>query len=1009
MKFISANNGLRVLFYSLTLASFPCSALARAHASPYDEAVFQQTISGTVSDSSGPLPGVIVMVKGTTRSTISNREGKFAITATEDEVLIFSFTGFKTVEVAVGGQTVFNITLHEDAAQLEELIINAGYYNVKQKEATGSIARITSLDIETQPVTNVLAAMQGRMAGVQVTQTTGVPGGGFAIKIRGTNSLRPDGNDPLYIVDGMPYNAASFGAVNSGMILPGAGANPLNSLNPSDIESIEVLKDADATSIYGSRGANGVVLITTKKGKAGKTVFSVDSYTGFGSITKKQNLMKTAEYLAMRRQASSNDGFSEYPAYAYDINGTWDQDRYTDWQEELIGGTSMITNIQSTVSGGSENTQFLLSNTIYRETTVFPGDYDFRKVAINFNLNHASEDKRFHLSFSGNYVADRNNLPATDLTSRALTLAPNAPALYNTDGSLNWENSSWSNPLAALYEPYENKNRTLIANAALRYEIAQGLEVKVALGYTDSRFRDTKATPSTIYDPAYGLGSEYSSLSLNTVESSAWNFEPQLNYKKQLGKSTIQALAGMTFLERKSLQEGLFAQGFSSNSLIYNPAMASLVLPSPTNDTQYNYNAVFARLNYDFDGRYILNITGRRDGSSRFGPGKKFANFGAVGAAWVFSKEAWVSETVPVLSFGKLRASYGTTGNDQIGDYQFLNLYGFSGNNYNNIPGLQPVRLFNPDFSWETNKKLEAAIEIGLFRDRLFLSTAWYRNRSSDQLVGIPLPGTTGFASLQSNLNAVVENTGWEFELRVLPLQKKELEWSASVNLSIPRTKLVSFPGLETSTYRNQYIIGEPLDVIQAYNFEGVDTETGLYTFTDFDGDGIISANGDRRAVVRRNPKYFAGFQNNVRFQNWTVDFLLQYVNQTGTKSAHMGFLPGSISNVPSAGGSVWTQPGDVAQVQQYSTGFNNDATTAFYQYIGSNDSYTDASYVRLKNISVSYELPSSISGSLQCKIYALAQNLFTVTSYKNADPETQYSGYLPPLRIISMGMKLTF
>ncbi|RDI11245.1 SusC/RagA family TonB-linked outer membrane protein [Flavobacterium sp. AG291] len=1008
MKIFSANKGLRVLFYSLILASLPISALARAHASPTGKAYFQQILSGTISDATGPLPGAIVLVKGTTRSVAADSQGKYTIAAVTGDVLLFSFTGYKNLEVIVTAQSVIDVSLEEDSTQLKELTINAGYYSVKQKEATGSIARITSKDIETQPVTNMLAAMQGRMAGVSITQSTGVPGGGFSIKIRGTNSLRQDGNDPLYIIDGMPFNAAAYGASNTGLILPGSGTNPLNSLNPSDIESIEVLKDADATAIYGSRGANGVVLITTKKGKGGKTAFSIESYTGFGTITKKSRLMKTPQYIAMRKQAFYNDGVTEYPAYAYDINGTWDQNRYTDWQKELIGGPSVINSLQSTISGGNEQTQFLISNTIYGETTVFPGDFDFRKVAMNFNLNHTSRDKRFRLSFSGNYITDRNNLPATDLTKAALTLSPNAPELYDSSGGLNWENSTWSNPVAVLNEPYENKNNTLIGNTALQYLLADGLELKTALGFTQNRFKESRATPSTIYDPAFGLGTEYSSLSLSSVDARSWNFEPQLNYKKQLGQSTVQALAGMTFLERKSTQEGLIAQGYSSNSLIYNPAMASMVFALPTNDVEYRYNAVFARLNYDYAGRYILNLTGRRDGSSRFGPGKKFANFGAVGAAWIFSKENWF-DRLPALSFGKLRASYGTTGNDQIGDYQFLNLYGYSGNSYNGIPGLQPVRLFNPDFSWETNKKLEAAIEIGLFQDRVFVSSAWYRNRSSDQLVGIPLPGTTGFSSIQSNLDAVVQNSGWEFELRLQPVQKKHFGWNANLNVSLPKTKLLSFPGLESSTYRNQYIIGEPLDIIQAYNYEGVDTETGLYRFTDFDGDGTITANGDRKAVVRRNPKYFAGLQNSLRFKNWNLDFLLQFVDQMGTKSAHIGYLPGSVSNLPVQNGSVWTQPGDVASVQKYATGLDNAATTAFYRFLASNGSYTDASYLRLKNVSLSYMLPASFSESVASKVYVQAQNLFTITSYKNADPETQFSGYLPPLRIVSFGMKLTF
>lgn len=1009
MKNFSANNGLRVLFYSLILASFPISALARAHASPSGKAVFQQVITGTVSDARGPLPGASVLVKGTTRSAVSDLEGKFSITASPDDILIFSFTGFKNVEIVVGTQRTLNITMQENSTNLEELTINAGYYNVKQKEATGSIARITAKDIETQPVTNVLATMQGRMAGVNVTQTSGVPGGGFNIQIRSRNSLRADGNAPLYIIDGMPYYADGYGSSNSGLILPGSGSNPLNSINPSDIKSIEVLKDADATSIYGSRGANGVVLITTKKGKAGKTVFTADSYTGFGAITRKADLMKTEQYLQMRRQAFANDGFSEYPDYAYDVNGTWDQSRYTDWQEELIGGTSVINNLQSTISGGSEDTQFLLSNTLYKETTVFPGDFDFRKVAFNFSLNHSSTDKRFVMALSTNYVTNRNNLPASDLTSKALTLAPNAPALYDGDGNLNWENSTWGNPVAVLKEPYKATNKALVANVSLRYELLKDLELKAALGYNDNRFKESRTTPSTIYDPAYGLGSEVSNLSRSTVAASSWNFEPQVSYKYTHGQGKLQVLAGMTFLERVSEQEGLYAQGFASNNFIENPSMAAFLKALPSNDVTYRYNAVFGRINYDWNGKYIVNLTGRRDGSSRFGPGKRFANFGAVGAAWIFSKEDWFSKSLPGISFGKLRASYGSTGNDQIGDYQYLNLYNASGYSYDNLPGIQPTRLFNANFSWESNKKLEAAIDFGLLHDRIFLTTAWYRNRSSNQLVGIPQPGSTGFTSIQSNLDAVVQNTGWEFELRLVPFERKDLGWQVNLNLSIPKTELISFPGLETSTYAQQYVIGEPLDIIKAYHYEGVDPQTGIFRFKDYNGDGMITSDSDRQAVVRRSPQYFAGLQNSLRYQNWSLDFLFQYVKQTGTKGEYLGMLPGTVSNQPAEDGLVWSQPGDHATVQQYTTGFNSEATTAFYRYIGSDGVFTDASYLRLKNLSISYTLPDSFAGRVKCRLYAQGQNLLTITGYKGADPDTQFSGYLPPLRIMSMGVQLTF
>src|SRR5690554_2412887 len=290
----------------------------------------QQPITGTVTNASGALPGVSITIKGTTTGTLTGENGYYSLRATQGDMLVFSFIGYKTVEIPVNDQLIIDVVLEQDATLLDEIIINAGYYSVKDRERTGSIARVTAKDIEKQPVSNPLAAMQGRMAGVNITQSTGVPGGGFDIQIRGKNSLRADGNTPLYIVDGIPFGTENLGSTStSAGILPGNGLSPLNSINPADIESIDVLKDADATAIYGSRGANGVVLITTKKGKEGKTNFNINSYTGVGSVARKLKLMNTAQYLTIREPAFINDGMTEFPFYAYNVNGTWDRNRYT--------------------------------------------------------------------------------------------------------------------------------------------------------------------------------------------------------------------------------------------------------------------------------------------------------------------------------------------------------------------------------------------------------------------------------------------------------------------------------------------------------------------------------------------------------------------------------------------------------------------------------------------------------------------------------------------------------
>ena len=574
-SFYKDGRALYCLIFAGLLLSFSSSTAKSAKR--HFNSIFQQhQVYGTITDGTSPLPGVSITVKGkSNNNSISDYSGQYSIQASPTDTLVISFIGFKKSFVPVNGNIKIDIKLQYDTTTLQEVRINAGYYSVKESERTGSISRITSKDIETQPVTNVLAAMQGRMAGVSVTQTSGVPGGGFEIKIRGQNSLRSDANAPLYIIDGVPFLSESVGSYYTATTYPTL-TSPLNSINPDAIESIEILKDADATSIYGSRGANGVVLITTKKGKAGKTKFTVSASTGAGRVTKFLKLMNTEQYLSMRKKAFINDGI-QYGALDYDINGTWDQNRYTDWQKELLGGTSQITDLQASVSGGSTNTQFLLNGSYHTESTVFLGDFIYKKGGSNFNLNHNSEDQKFRLNFSAGFNSQNNNQPSYDFTRDARSLSPNAPALYNPDGSLNWENGTWQNPLRNLNTKAESQNNDLLANALLSYEITSGLVIKGNFGFTYMDNLETRIVPSTIYNPIYNVSSALSSIFLNDIHRSSWIVEPQINWKKDLKNAKIDILLGATFQSRQDTKIIQSGTGFTSNSLIYNLAAAKTV------------------------------------------------------------------------------------------------------------------------------------------------------------------------------------------------------------------------------------------------------------------------------------------------------------------------------------------------------------------------------------------------------------------------------------------------
>lgn len=895
--------------------------------------------------------------------------------------------------------------------KIDEIVLNAGYYSVKAKEQTGSIAKVTAKDIAHQPTTNVLSTIQGRMSGVSITQSTGVPGGGFDIQIRGRNSLRNlsnseiDGNQPLYVIDNVPI-ASEITSKYSGVILPGAKISPLNSINPNDIESIEILKDADATAIYGSRGANGVILITTKKGKSGKLGVNLNSSYGVSSVLSNLEMMDTQQYIAMRKQAFSNAGTVTYPATAYDVNGTWNQNRFTDWQKTLIGKTASFSSTQISLNGGNSNTKFLLSLGHNEQTTVFGKDFKYITNNITSNISHNSSDNKFNFNLSNIFSFQKNNVVRADVTRQSFTLSPNAPDLYNTDGSINWENNTFSNPIAPFNSTYSNDTKQFLSNVNLQYELFKNFRLKLNAGFNYNTFDEVSLQPNTMYNPATAVGASSASsrASQNQQDTFSYILEPQLSYSFKSGKHKLDFLLGGTFQRETTKQGAMVGVGFESNAFLNNIGAAQTKTISDQLDIEYRYAAIFGRINYQYADKYILNITGRRDGSSRFGPNKRFANFGAVGAAWLFSKEDFINES-KWLSFGKLRGSYGSTGSDNIGDYQYLNTYTVSPLIYNSITGLLPSRLFNPDFSWEKTTKLETAIELGFWKNKINLTAAWYNNKSSNQLVGYQLPTMTGFPSVLANLDATVQNTGLEFELNFRPLSTESFKWESNFNISFPKNKLVSFPGLAGSTYANQYIIGLPTTIVKLYQFEGVNPQTGQYQFTDFNGDGKISSPEDNQVAENIGIKYFGGWSNSLRYKNWDLSFLFQFVKQRNRNYNNIMPSPGSMSNQPVEVLNVWSPDNPDGFYMPYTSGAN----VAHNLMQNSTASVSDASFIRLKNVQLSYRVPLKGETFNDVKIYFQGQNLLTFTKYFGIDPEFLFIGYLPPLRTYSLGFQLNF
>ncbi len=959
-------------------------------------------ITGRVINEDGePLAGVTITAKHSNKGTFTNDKGEFLLKGVNDnDILIITSVGYYKEEIEVNKQSFFMVRLRIAVGSLDETIVMA-YGKTSRRLNTGNISKVTAEEISRQPVSNPLATLSGRVSGLQVTQGSGMPGSFYTVRLRGQNSIA-NGNDPLIIVDGIPFPSTTLNGTFGG----GGGAtnSPLNNINPEDIESIEVLKDADATAIYGSRGANGVILITTKKGLPGNTRVDISVYTGWGKIARRLELMNTPEYLMMRREGFSNDGTTPTIANARDLL-VWDTTRYTDWQKVLIRNTMTINDIKASISGGTIQTQFMMGAGYHKETTVMLGSFGEEKLSFTFSLNHQSENKRLRLSLDGNFLHNNNLLPQTDISS-SINLPPDAPKLYDSLGNLNWEKSTWVNPMSILLKKFETTTENIICNALISYKILPGLELKATFGFNNIAQREHVQIPISSYDPALPA-SGTAGFGNNVIRT--FIAEPQLNFRKNFGKKNLALLAGYTL--QSTTQNALYQSGtgYTSDELLGSLKAASFINTSNEIDSRYRYLGLFSRLNFDWDKKYFVTITLRRDGSSRYGPANRFANFGSLGFAWVFKREKFIGEN-SILSFGKLKGSAGVTGNDQIGDYKYLDLYSPYSYSYLGTTPFQPVQLFNSNFGWERVKKLEAGLELAFFRERILFTANYYHNITNKQLVSYALPQVTGFPGVLQNLPAKILNHGIELELSGLIIDKSNFKWSGSLNFSVPKNKLLAFNNIEGSSYANTYVVGQSLFIAQRYAYTGVDPNIGNYTFLDVNGDGKISSPVDMSAVVFTGQQYFGGLQNNFSHKRLSFSFLFQFVRQENAPNYLSRFgRPGTMTNQPTFVLDRWRSPGDESTFQKYANS-NSASNTAFSNYRSSDAAFSDASFIRLRNVEMSYQLIAKKSKQLAIEqgiLFMQAHNLFTITSYKGLDPETK--SVLPPVAVLTVGVRFTF
>lgn len=959
-------------------------------------------IRGKVVDDKGlPVPGATVSLKDKSQATTTDINGAFILQRVDEKaVLVISSIGFLTQELNAKPDMGV-IFLEVSNSKLDEVVV-VGYETTTRRLSTGSVSQVKSAELEQQPISNPVLALQGHVSGAFITQTAGYAGAPVNVVIRGQNSFASVANlaQPLYVVDGVPFNSTPVEQTAGGF---GTTVfSPLNTIDPTLIESIDVLKDADATAIYGSRGANGVVLITTKKGKAGNAKFDVDLSSGFGDVSRQVPFLNTDQYLALRRQAFANDGVVPTVSSAPDLT-QWDQRAYTNFGKLLFGNTQHQTRATFGLSGGDQFTQFLLGGNYRHESTVFNSHTADNAEQVHLSVQHQSHDHKFGVNTSASYHIDNNTIPNYQLSNANYGLPPNFP-IYNGDGSL-YSTATYTNPLLAFNGTVNLKSNNLISNVGLHYLITPDLDLKVNAGYNYDEVFGTTIVPESASNPLF---TPFPIAQLNSNYIKTYIAEPQLNYAHTWGKGKLSAILGGTWQETQFTQP-YFILGTFTNVQLATSLAALTVLSKSSGSTDYKYNSGFARVEYAWDGKYLVSANFRRDGSSRFGAEKPFGNFGSGAVAWIFSKEGFVSEHLPWLSFGKLKASYGSVGNDKtISDYAYQSTY-FAGTAYGPTTSLSATRIANPYLQWEQTNKLDVALEIGLLKDRIFFSANYYRNRTDHMLGTVALTGQTGFTSYSANLpdGAVVQNKGVEVELATVNIKTKQVTWKTSFNFTAAQNILLSFPNITTSSYANTYVVGQSLNLINVYHSTGI--VNGIATAQDVNGDGRvsfgISANGKGDYIVagNRDPKYYGGLSNTLIYKGFQLDFLFQFVKRVSTRGdLNLGVYPGMGGNLPAT----------MLDIPLRASAISGSAASTAYQYYATSDAaIQDASYIRLKNVSLGYNFPAAWARKLKMsslQFYLHAENLLTFTSYKGSDPET-LSNNLPTLRMMVAGVKTSF
>ncbi|MHA6248839.1 SusC/RagA family TonB-linked outer membrane protein [Pontibacter sp. CAU 1760] len=965
-----------------------------------------QTVSGRVTAASdgSALPGVTVLEKGTTNGVTTGINGEYSLNVGANATLVFRFVGMLAQEVPVNGRSTVNVRLATDQKQLEEVVV-VGYGTQEKRDVTGSIASVSGEDLENIPTPSLESALQGRAAGVQIESGSGKVGQGIKVRIRGSASISAS-NQPLYVVDGIPITSENQGIGNN------EPTNPLADLDPNDIASIDILKDASSASIYGSRASNGVVIITTKKGTAGKTKINVGYSAGVSKATNKVKFLDGPQYLELLKESFErsetinfyiNAGFFADQEDALDFFlPEWRSPVNTNWQEEVFR-TGKYQEANVSASGGNDKTTFYVGGSFSDQEGILIKNA-FKRYSGRVNIDHRATDKltfgaNFNLARTENRRVANDNAFATPL--QIVALAPIQPVIDPATGRLN-ANTIYYNGLIEARDAYSNatvyRNISKVYGA---YDILSNLTFRSEFGL-DVLNQDEDAFQGSETQGGAPSGSgEKRNVTVTNYTTN--NF---FNYSQAFGENhDLDLTAGMSYQRSNTDETYVAGEGFPNDSF-KKLASASDITAGSSSATANSLLSYFARANYKLFNKYLFSLSGRIDGSSRFGADNQYGFFPAVGLGWIISDESFM-QGIDFLSFLKLKTSYGVTGNQEIGNFASRGLY--SGISYAGTSGIVPVSVDNPDLKWETTRQFDAGISFGFFNDRISGTLDYYQKNTEDLLLNVQVPATTGFTNITKNVGKL-ENKGVELSLTTRNLVG-EFNWSTTLNYSRNRNEITDLDGQVITSGINRAIEGQPIGVFFTKKYAGVDPQNGNALYFLEEGSDETTDNygaAANQVVGNPNPDYTGGVINNFAYKGFDLSILLQFVygndiyNNAGRfQSANFDYLDNQTADQLNR----WQNPGDITSVPELRF-LDGNGTGTSSRWI------TGGSYLRGKNLTLGYTVPGSVASKAfmsSIRVYMTAQNFFTITNYDGWDPEVNTQGTGPSAQRSNVGAGTDF